>query len=92
MELRRIGEYCLGGAASQIATLELGTADTTCALQVPFLGPESQVKSGLCGPPLFQLYAGCLKKGSCNLLFARVGLCCDFAVSFLVPPDGLQNG
>ena len=38
------------------------------------------------------LYAGCLNKRSCNFLFvARVGLCCgfcDFAVSFLVPPDG----
>ena len=35
------------------------------------------------------LYAVCLNKYSCNLLFvARVGLCCgfcDFAVSFLVP-------
>ena len=42
------------------------------------------------------LYAGCLNKCSCNFLFvARVGLCCgfcDFAVSFLVPPDGLKNG
>ena len=38
------------------------------------------------------LYAGCLNKCSCNFLFvAEVGLCCgfcDFAVSFLVPPDG----
>ena len=42
------------------------------------------------------LYACCLNKRSCNLLFvARVGLCCgfcDFAVSFLVPPDGPKNG
>ena len=42
------------------------------------------------------LYAGCLNKRSCNSLFvARVGLCCgfcDFAVSFLVPPDGPKNG
>ena len=42
------------------------------------------------------LYAGCLNKCSCNFLFvARVGLCCgfcDFAVSFLVPPDGPKNG
>ena len=42
------------------------------------------------------LYAGCLNKRSCNFLFvARVGLCCgfcDFAVSFLVPPDGPKNG
>ena len=46
---------------------------------------------------LFQIYdAGCLNKCSCNFLFvARVGLCCgfcDFAVSFLVPPDGPKNG
>ena len=38
----------------------------------------------------------CLNKRSCNFLFvARVGLrCgfCDFAVSFLVPPDGPKNG
>ena len=42
------------------------------------------------------LYASCLNKCSCNVLFvARAGLCygfCDFAVSFLVPPDGLKNG
>ena len=42
------------------------------------------------------LYAGCLNTRSCNFLFvARVGLCCgfcDFAVSFLVPPDGPKNG
>ena len=42
------------------------------------------------------LYAGSLNKCSCNFLFvARVGLCCgfcDFAVSFLVPPDGPKNG
>ena len=42
------------------------------------------------------LYAGCLSKPNCNFLFvARVGLCCgfcDFAVSFLVPPDGPKNG
>ena len=42
------------------------------------------------------LYASYLNKCSCNSLFvARVGLCCgfcDFAVSFLVPPDGPKNG
>ncbi len=42
------------------------------------------------------LYAGCLNKRSCNFLFvAGVGLWCgfcDFAVSFLVPPDGPKNG
>ena len=42
------------------------------------------------------LYAGCLSKPSCNFLFvARVGLWCgfcDFAVSFLVLPDGPKNG
>ena len=42
------------------------------------------------------LFAGCLNKCSCNYLFvARAGLCCgfcDFAVSFLVPPDGPKNG
>ena len=110
--------------------------------QVPFLGPESQLKSGfavrassvptlymlvphcnfLFGGPFAEsqlgnqashvrasmklwrpdgqlsnsIYAGCLNKRSCNFLFvARVGLCCgfcDFAVSFLVPPDGPKNG
>ena len=42
------------------------------------------------------LYACCLTKRSCHVLVvARVGLCCgccDFAVSFLVPPDGPKNG
>ena len=42
------------------------------------------------------LYACCLNKRSCNFLFvAGVGLWCgfcDFAVSFLVPPDGPKNG
>ena len=42
------------------------------------------------------LYACCFTKHSCHFLFvARVGLCCclcDFAVSFLVPPDGPKNG
>ena len=42
------------------------------------------------------LYACCLNKRGCNFLFvARVGLCCgfcDFAVSFLVLPDGPKNG
>ena len=52
----------------------------------------------MCGPPLFQLYmlVLLLTKRSCHFLFvARVGLCfCffDFAVSFLVPPDGPKNG
>ena len=51
-------------------------------------------KMGFLGPCLgsfFEVF--CI---SCNFLFvARVGLCCgfcDFAVSFLVPPDGLKNG
>ena len=59
--------------------------------QVPFLGPESQLKSGFACAGLLcsnSIYAGCLNKRSCNFLFvARVGLCCgfcDFAVSFLV--------
>ena len=67
--------------------------------QVPFLGPESQLKSGFACAGLLcsnSIYAGCLNKRSCNFLFvARVGLCCgfcDFAVSFLVPPDGPKNG
>ena len=37
------------------------------------------------------LYAGC----NYFVFVARVGLCCgfcDFAVSFLVPPDGPKNG
>ena len=42
------------------------------------------------------LYACCLTKRSCHFLFVtRVGLCCwvcDFAVSFLVPPDGPKHG
>ena len=42
------------------------------------------------------LYAGCLTHAVVIFLFvARVGLCCgfcDFAVSFLAPPDGPKNG
>ena len=66
------------------------TVDATCALSGSISG---DVKSGFaCAGLLCScLYAGCLNKRSCNFLFvARVGLCCgfcDFAVSFLVPPD-----
>ena len=46
----------------------------------------------MCGPPLFQLCTVCLLL-NCHFLFvARVGLAVDFAVSFLVPPDGAKNG
>ena len=45
---------------------------------------------------MFQIYADCLVNLVVIFLFvARVGLCCgfcDFAVSFLVPPDGPKNG
>ena len=65
--------------------------------QVPFLGPESQLKSGFACAGLLCSKSLCwLLKRSCNFLFvARVGLCCgfcDFAASFLVPPDGPKNG
>ena len=66
--------------------------------QVPFLGPESQLKSGFVCAGLLCSNSICLllTKRSCHFLFvARVGLCCcffDFAVSFLVPPDGPKNG
>ena len=65
--------------------------------QVPFLGPGSQLKSGFACAGLLCSKSICwLFKCSCNSLFvARVGLCCgfcDFAVSFLVPPDGPKNG
>ena len=54
--------------------------------QVPFLGPESQLKSGFACAD-FQIY----------MLFAKINaivflLICDFAVLFLVPPDGPENG
>ena len=63
--------------------------------QVPFLGPESQLKSGFACAGLLCSNSICLllTKRSCQFLF--VGLCCwfcDFAVSFLVPPDGPKNG
>ena len=50
----------------------------------------------MCGPPLFQLYmlVAWLNAVVIFLFVARVGLCCwfcDFAVSFLVPPDGPKN-
>ena len=66
--------------------------------QVPFLGPESQLKSGFVCAGLLSSNSICLllTKRSCHFLFvARVGLCCcffDFAVSFLVLPDGPKNG
>ena len=65
--------------------------------QVPFLGPESQLKSGFVCAGLLCSNSICLllTKRSCHFLFvARVGLCCcffDFAVSFLVPPDGCES-
>ena len=74
------------------------TADTTCALSGSISGTGSQLKSGfacaglLCSNSIFLL----LDKRSCHFLFvARVGLCClfcDFAVSFLLPPEGPKNG
>ena len=75
------------------------TADTTCALSgsISGAGKSIEIRLRMCGPPLFQIYMLiALSKPSCNFLFvARVGLCCgfcDFAVSFLVPPDGPKNG
>ena len=75
------------------------TADTTCALSgsISGAGKSIEIRLRMCGPPLFQtLYGCCLTKRSCHfLVVARVGLCCwfcDFAVSFLVPPDGPKNG
>ena len=52
--------------------------------QVPFLGPESQLKSGFACAGLLcsnSIYAGCLNKRSSNFLFvALVGLAVDFAI------------
>ena len=60
-------------------------------------GKSIEIRLRMCGPPLFQIFCSdCSSKPSCNFLFfARVGLCCgfcDFAVSFLGPPDGPKNG
>ena len=49
----------------------------------------------MCGPPLFQIYIFVVNKRS-RIFFCCTGrpllLICDFAVSFLVPPDGPKNG
>ena len=69
-----------------------------CAFRFHFWGREVNWNqaSHVRASSVPNLYAGCLNKRSCNSLFvARVGLCCgfcDFAVSFLVPPDGPKNG
>ena len=62
------------------------------------LEEKKQLKSGFACAGLFcsNSDAGCSNKRSSNFLFvALVGLCCgfcDFAVSFLVPPDGPKMG
>ena len=51
-----------GGAALQIATLELGneTADTTCALSgsISGAGKSVEIRLRMCGPPLVIHLAG----------------------------------
>ena len=54
-EWRRIGECCLGVAASQIATLELGTETAdACALSgsISGAGKSIEIRLRMCGPPL----------------------------------------
>ena len=83
-----------------IAALELGNGDSwyhMCAFRFHFWSRKVNWNqaSHVRASPVPTLYACCLTKRSCHFLFvARVGLCCwfcDFAVSFLVPPDGPKN-
>ena len=82
------------------AALELGNRDSwyhMCAFRFHFWGRKVNWNqaSHVRASSVPTLYACCLTKRSCHFLFvARVGLCCwfcDFAVSFLVPPDGPKN-
>ena len=84
-----------------IAALEVGNGDSwchMCAFRFHFWDRKLNWNqaSHVRASSVPTLYACCLTKRSCHFLFvARVGLCCwfcDFAVSFLVPPDGPKNG
>ena len=90
-----------GWCCIAIAALELGNGDSwchMCAFRFHFWGRKVNWNqaSHVRASSVPTLYACCLTKRSCHFLFvARVGLCCwfcDFAVSFLVPPDGPKNG
>ena len=89
-----------GWCCIAIAALELGNGDSwyhMCAFRFHFWGRKVNWNqaSHVRASPVPTLYACCLTKCSCHFLFvSRVGLCCwfcDFAVSFLVPPDGPKN-
>ena len=89
-----------GWCCIAIAALELGNGDSwyhMCAFRFHFWSRKVNWNqaSHVRASPVPTLYACCLTKRSCHFLFvARVGLCCwfcDFAVSFLVPPDGPKN-
>ena len=84
-----------------IAALELGKGDSwyhMCAFRFHFWGRKVHWNqaSHVRASSVPTLYACCLTRRSCHFLFvARVGLWCwfcDFAVSFLAPPDGPKNG
>ena len=90
-----------GWCCIAIAALELRNGDSwyhMCAFRFHFWGQKVNWNqaSHVRASSVPTLYACCLTKRSCHFLFvARVGLCCwfcDFAVSFLVPPDGPKNG
>ena len=90
-----------GWCCIAIAALELRNGDSwyhMCAFRFHFRGRKVNWNqaSHVRASSVPTLYACCLTKRSCHFLFvARVGLCCwfcDFAVSFLVPPDGPKNG
>ena len=90
-----------GWCCIAIAALELGNGDSwchMCAFRFHFWGRKVNWNqaSHVRASSVPTLYACCLTKRSCHFLFvAQVGLCCwfcDFAVSFLVPPDGPKNG
>ena len=90
-----------GWCCIAIAALELRNGDSwyhMCAFRFHFWGRKVNWNqaSHVRASSVPTLYACCLTKRSCHVLFvARVGLCCwfcDFAVSFLVPPDGPKNG
>ena len=89
-----------GWCCIAIAALELGNGDSwyhMCAFRFHFWGRKVNWNqaSHVRASSVPTLYTCCLTKRSCHFLFvARVGLCCwfcDFAVSFLVPPDGPKN-
>ena len=81
-----------------IAALELGNGDswdTTCALSgsISGAGKSIEIRLRMCGPPLFQLYMLVASLNTVVNFFSLHGsaFAVDFAVSFLVPPDGPKN-